>query len=103
MNEKIESLIKKKNALYRTQRKSINFDYTNLNAMTLEVSNAINIQKQPTEDVQTSGTPADLCQHLFFNKVAGLRPATLLKKRHWGRCFSVNFANFLQNTSGGCF
>ena len=30
MNEKIESLIKKKNAFYRTQRKSINFDYTNL-------------------------------------------------------------------------
>ena len=44
-----------------------------------------------------------LCQSLFFNKVAGLRPATLLKKRLWRRCFSVNFAKFirtpfLQNT-----
>ena len=37
MNEKIKSLIKKKNAFYRSQRKSINFNYTNLNAMTLEV------------------------------------------------------------------
>ena len=49
-----------------------------------------------------------LCQSLFFNKVAGLRLVTLLKKRLWHRCFSVNFAKFLrtpflQNTSGGCF
>ena len=32
-----------------------------------------------------------LCQGLYFNKVAGLRPATLLKKRLWHRCFPVNF------------
>ena len=41
----------------------------------------------------------------FFNKVAGLRPVTLLKKRLWQRCFPVNFVKFLrtpllQNTSG---
>ena len=41
---------------------------------------------------------------LFLNKVAGLRPTTLLKKRLQHRCFSVNFAKlsrttFLQNTS----
>ena len=59
-----------------------------------------------------------LCQRLFFNKVAGqacardsfliklqVRPATLLKKSLWYRCFPVNFAKFLrtpflQNTSG---
>ena len=45
-----------------------------------------------------------MCQGLSFNKVAGLRPATLLKKRLWNRCFPVNFAkflrtSFLQNTS----
>ena len=34
----------------------------------------------------------------FFNKLAGLRPATLLKKRLWYRCFPVNFVKFLQNT-----
>ena len=44
-------------------------------------------------------------QSLFFNKVAGLRPATLLKKSLWHRCFPVNFEKFLrkpfsQNTSG---
>ena len=44
-----------------------------------------------------------MCQKLFFNKVAGLRPATLLKKSLCHRCFSVNFAKFLQSTSGGCF
>ena len=41
----------------------------------------------------------------LFNKVAGLRPATLLKKRLWHRYVPVNFAKFLrtpflQNTSG---
>ena len=36
-----------------------------------------------------------LCQSLFFNKVAGLRLATLLKKRLWHRYFPVNFAKFL--------
>ena len=45
MNEKIKSLINKKNAFYRSQRKSINFDYTTLDAMTIEVSNAISISK----------------------------------------------------------
>ena len=45
------------------------------------------------------------CQNLILNKVAGLSPATLLKKRLWHRCFPVNFAKFLrmpflQNTSG---
>ena len=52
----------------------------------------------------TKFTEKHLCQSLFFNQVAGLRPATLLKKRLWHRCFLVNFvkflkAPFLQNTS----
>ena len=36
------------------------------------------------------------CQSLFFNKVAGLRTATLFKKRLWHRCFPVNFSKFLR-------
>ena len=36
-------------------------------------------------------TGKHLCQSLFFNKVEGLRPATLLKKRLWHSCFPVNF------------
>ena len=52
----------------------------------------------------TKFTGKHLCWSLFFNKVAGLRPAILSKKRLWHRCFSVNFAKFprtpfLQNTS----
>ena len=35
-----------------------------------------------------------LCQSLFLNIVAGLRPATLLKKRLWHRCFLMNLRNF---------
>ena len=50
-------------------------------------------------------TGKHLCQSLFFNKVAGLRPTTVLKRKLWHRCFSMNFAKilritFLQNTSG---
>ena len=53
-------------------------------------------------------TGKHLFQSLFFDKVAGLRPATLSKKGLWHRCLPVNFAKllrtpFLQNTSGGCF
>ena len=39
-----------------------------------------------------------LCQSLFFNKVAGLRPADLLKKRLRHKCFSVGFVKFLRTT-----
>ena len=48
--------------------------------------------------------PKHRCQSLFFNKVAGLRSATLLKKTLWQRCFPVNVPKtlrtpFLQNIS----
>ena len=35
-----------------------------------------------------------LCQSLVFNKVAGLRPATLFQKSLLHRCFPVNFVKF---------
>ena len=35
-------------------------------------------------------------QSLFFNKVASLRPAALLKMRLWHRCFSVTFPRFFR-------
>ena len=49
-------------------------------------------------------TGKHLRQSLSFNKVAGLRPATLLKQRLRHRCFPMNFVKFLrtpflQNTS----
>ena len=54
----------------------------------------------------TKFTGKHLCQSIFLNKVAGVRPATLLKKRLWHRCFPVSFAKFvrtlfLQDNSGG--
>ena len=36
------------------------------------------------------------CQSLFFNKVSGLKPATLFKERLWRRCFPVSFVKFLR-------
>ena len=51
-------------------------------------------------------TGEHLCQSLFFNNVAGLRPTTLLKKRLWCVFLWIlwNFYEhlFLQNNSGGC-
>ena len=41
-------------------------------------------------------TGKHLCWSLFFNKVSGLRPSTLLKKRLQQRCFPVNFLKFLR-------
>ena len=41
-------------------------------------------------------TGKHLCHSLFLSKVAGLKPATLLKKRLWHSCFAVNFAKFLR-------
>ena len=41
-------------------------------------------------------TGKHLCQSLFFNKVAEVRPETLLKKRLWHRCFPLNFVKFLR-------
>ena len=43
-------------------------------------------------------TGKHLCQSLFFNKVTGLRPASLLEKRLCHRCFPVNFAKFLRTS-----
>ena len=53
-------------------------------------------------------TEKHLCQSLSFNKVAGLRPATLLKKRLWHKCFPVSFAKlprtpFFTEPPGDCF
>ena len=44
----------------------------------------------------TKFTGKHLCQSLFFNKVAGLKSATLLKKRLWHRSFPENFLKFLR-------
>ena len=46
----------------------------------------------------TKFTRKHLSQSLFFNKVSGLRPANLLKKRPWLRRFPMNFAKFLRTT-----
>ena len=43
-------------------------------------------------------TSNHLCQSLFYNKVARLRPATFLNKKLWYRCFPLNFAIFLRTS-----
>ena len=39
-----------------------------------------------------------LCQSLFVNKISGLRPATLLKKKLWHKGFPVSFMKFLRTS-----
>ena len=66
--------------------------------------NTVFVQKQSSRGFCKKGvlrnvakfTEKHLRQSLFFNKVAGLRPATLLKKTLCHRGFSVNFAKFLR-------
>ena len=72
----------------------------------------VKFQKQPAEE-SCKKTCSQKCLKILrktpvpeslLNKVAGLRSATLLKKRLRHRCFPVNFAEFLktpflQNTS----
>ena len=41
-------------------------------------------------------TGKHLWRSLFFNKVVGIRPATLFKKRLWHKCFPMSFAKFLR-------
>ena len=53
-------------------------------------------------------TGKHLCQSPFFNKAAGHRLPTLLKKRLKHRCFPVNFVKFLRapfyrTPPGECF
>ena len=44
----------------------------------------------------TKFTAKHLCQSLFFNQVADVKPSVLLKKWLWRRCFSVNFMTLLR-------
>ena len=79
----------------------------------MQWNGVINKQKQPLEVFNKKRCSQKFCKihrktpgtRVCFNKVAGLRPVTLLKKRLWHRHFPVNFlkflrTHFLQNTSG---
>ena len=44
----------------------------------------------------TKFTGKHLCQSLFLNKVAGLQPATLSRKRVWDSGFPLNFEKYLR-------
>ena len=65
---------------------------------------ALQRQKQPPKVFYEKSVPENfrkftgkqLCHSLFFNQIACLGPATLLKKRLWHRCFAVNVLKFLR-------
>ena len=59
-------------------------------------------------EISQNSQEKHLSENFLFNKVKGLRLATLSKKRLWHRCFPVNFTKFLrtpflQNTPADCF
>ena len=49
-------------------------------------------------EISKKFTEKQMCQSLFFNKVAGLGPATLFKKRPRHSCFPVNFCEVSKST-----
>ena len=58
--------------------------------------------------IVSQNSQKNTCASLFFNEVGSSRPAILLKKRLWHRCFPVNFVKtlrtpFLQKPPGECF
>ena len=67
-------------------------------SISLIIDRLYDFQKQPLEIFFKNDVlkKIHLCWILFPNKVAGLRPATLLKKRLRQRCVSVNFTKFLR-------
>ena len=54
---------------------------------------SINLQKQPPEVSMKKGVLRSFTKFLRKHLCQNLRPATLLNKRLWHRCFTVNFAN----------
>ena len=62
------------------------------------------VHKQPQEVFYKKGvlknsakfTRKHLCHSLPYNEVAGPRPATLLIRKLWCWCLTVNFAKFLR-------
>ena len=66
----------------------------------------LDLQKQPLEMFleQSQNSHENTCVGVSFIKIAGPRPATILKKRLQQKCFPVDFVKFLrtscsQNTS----
>ena len=57
------------------------------------VARGVLLLKVFLEISQSSQENTYLCQSLFLNKFAGLRPAALLKKRLWHKSFPVNLRN----------
>ena len=80
------------------------FDF-NSRYVVLEVSEAVVQRSSRSEVFCTKGALKILqnsqenhCARVsFFNKVAGLRSATLLKKRLWHSCSPTDFAKFLRS------
>ena len=67
MNDKILTLIKRKNWLYQTQRKSGNLDYATLNAITTDISNANKCFTKKLSDPRTTTKTYWLILKTFVN------------------------------------
>ena len=73
--------------------------YTEAFQLSIELHRSSHRRCSRTKDVLiivAKFTGKHLPQTLFFNKIASLRPATLLNERHWYRCFPMNFAKLLR-------
>ena len=55
------------------------------------LSRKCSMKKVFLKTAKFTGTGKHLCQSLFFNKIAELKPATLLEKKLWHRSFKNTF------------
>ena len=67
-----------------------------LSLITFTVEKKADVSRCSAEKVFLEISQNSPVPEFLFNRVAGLRPATLLKKRFWYRSFPVNFAKFLK-------
>ena len=89
-------IFKRENKSYNSRNKHSLEQETRLEDNLIAVVRRCSVKKGVLKNF-TKFTGKYMRQNLFFNKVAGLRPASLLKKRLWHRWwFPVNFVKFLE-------
>ena len=65
---------------------------------TLQKITQANVFSKQISEATVRRCSSTLTQSLLFDRVAGLKPETLLKKRSWHGCFPVNFCEIFKKT-----
>ena len=82
------------NLMYISQILNFNEEHSNMSEAVVQRCSVKKMLLGVSQNSQENTCP----RVSFFNKVAGLSPATLSKKRPWHMCFPANFAKFLRTS-----